>query len=381
MIPYGKQEINAADISAVLEVLKSDWLTQGPVIPKFEEAIANKVNANYGVATNSATSALHIACLSLGLGQGDLVWTSPISFVASANCALYCGADVDFVDIDSNTLNMSIEALSVKLKEADRLGKLPKIVIPVHFAGQSCDMESIYQLSQQYGFRIIEDASHAIGGAYKNTSVGSCTYSDISVFSFHPVKIITSGEGGIALTNDKKLAEKMRRLRSHGITKNQDDMVELPEGAWKYEQLELGFNYRITDIHAALGLSQLARLDQIIERRNFLASIYNHAFSSSEILFQILIKDVVSAWHLYVIRVPESKRSELFNKLQDEGVGVNVHYIPIHTQPYYKKLGFVKGQYPIAEQYYREAITLPLFPQLTEEQQNFIIKTTKSVFN
>lgn len=381
MIPYSKQEIYNDDIASVVEVLRSDWLTQGPTIPKFEQAIANKVHAKYGIATNAATSALHIACLSLELGPEDWLWTSPISFVASANCALYCGAKVDFVDIDPRTFNMSIEALTIKLNKAEQVGKLPKVIVPVHFAGQSCDMESIYKLSKQYGFKIIEDASHAIGGKYKEYNVGSCHYSDITVFSFHPVKIITSGEGGIALTNDKVLAEQMFRLRSHGITRNRLDMMEDPEGAWVYEQLELGFNYRMSDIHAALGLNQLLKLDAIIEKRNHLASIYNDELVSLPLSLQKLINGVLSTWHLYVIRVSETKRLELFKKMQAEGVGVNVHYIPIHLQPYYRKQGFKKGQFPNAEQYYKEAITLPLFPALTEQQQEFVIKIIKSVLH
>lgn len=380
MIPYGRQSLSQEDIEGVVEVLRSDWLTQGPVAPKFEHAIAKKVGAQYAVSVNSATSALHLACLSLNLGPGDWLWTTPNSFVASANCGLYCGANVDFVDIDPDTFNMSADALSVKLADAERLDLLPKIVVPVHFAGQSCDMRSIHKLSQHYGFKIIEDASHAIGGQYQSKYIGNCEYSDMTIFSFHPVKIITTGEGGMVVTNNAEYADHMRRLRSHGITRNSAEMSHIPDGPWYYEQLELGFNYRMTDIQAALGLSQLSSLDNFIKHRKAKALCYEQAFASIPIRPQKALVDAVSAWHLYVIRVPVSQHLSLFEHLRTQGIGVNLHYIPIHLQPYYQQKGFKKGQFPQAEAYYHEAISLPMYATLSDEQQSLVINHVVTAF-
>lgn len=383
MIPYGRQDINEADIAAVLEVLRSDCLTQGPCVPRFEAAVAHRVGAEYGVAVNSGTSALHIACLALGLGPGDWLWTSPNTFVASANCGLYCGAKIDFVDIDPQTYNMSIHALAEKLERAETLGKLPKVLVPVHFAGQSCDMEAIHDLSKQYGFRVIEDASHAIGGLYKNAPIGCGMYSDITVFSFHPVKLVTTGEGGIAVTNDSELAAKMVSFRSHGITRDPIQMKNTVDGGWYYEQVDLGFNYRMTDMQAALGLSQLERLDGFVTRRHQLASLYNTELAGLPLLLPFQHQDAYSAFHLYVVQVDlESSyvggRYKLFNKLRQVGIGVNVHYIPVHTQPYYQSLGFKPGQFIEAEKYYQRAITLPLFPGLQDNEQSEIVNVLRN---
>jgi UDP-4-amino-4,6-dideoxy-N-acetyl-beta-L-altrosamine transaminase len=373
-IPYGRQEISDDDIAAVTAVLKSDWLTQGPAVPEFEQAIAQYCGVVHAVAVNSATSALHIACLALEVGPGDLVWTSPNTFVASANCALYCGADVDFVDIDPNTLCLSTEALAKKLAYHRATGKqLPKVLIPVHFGGQSCDMAVIHQLSIDYGFRIIEDASHAIGARYQGAPVGSCRFSDICIFSFHPVKIITSGEGGMALTNDATLAKRMTLLRSHGITRDEQDMEYTSPGPWYYEQLALGMNYRMTDIHAALGLSQLSKLDEFIIRRNVLARTYDNAFAHLGIGLQSVPGWTSSARHLYVIRANESQRNTLFANLRAQGIGVNMHYSPVYLQPYYRRLGFGPGYCVEAERYAQEAISLPMFASLTDEQQSCVI--------
>lgn len=385
MIPYGRQHVNEADIKAVVEVLQSDFLTQGPVVPQFEKSVANYCGASYGIAVNSATSALHVACLALGLGPGDWLWTSPITFVASANCALYCGAKVDFVDIDSQTFNLSPEALAAKLEIAEKKGRLPKVVIPVHLCGQSCDMEAIAKLSRQYGFRIIEDASHAIGGRYKGEPIGSCRYSDITVFSFHPVKVITTGEGGLAVTNNTDFAEKMARLRSHGITRDPKLMTRAPDGPWYYQQLELGFNYRMTDVQAALGLSQLARLDSYVARRHELAERYSNILSPSKIATQESYIDCHSSMHLYVVRIPVEKLElnhvEIFKALRRYGIGVNVHYIPVHLQPYYTQAGFHTGQFPESESYYNEAISLPIFPELTYQQVDYIAEKLMEVTN
>ena len=384
MIPYGRQDITSADIDAVVEVLKSDWLTQGPMVPRFEKAVADKTGAQYAVAVNSATSALHLACLALDLGPGDWLWTSPNTFVASANCALYCGAKVDFVDICPLTYNMSVEALALKLEQAEQSGVLPKIVIPVHFAGQSCDMASIYELSLKYGFKIIEDASHAIGARYRNQPVGSCVYSDITVFSFHPVKIITTGEGGMAMTNDAAIFFKMQSLRSHGITREPEKMQSEPAGPWYYEQLELGLNYRMTDMQAALGLSQLERLEQFVDHRQGLASNYNTLLKSLPLVLTYQHHDTYSAFHLYVIQIDTTHslqdRREVFNFLRKAGIGVNVHYIPVHTQPYYRQLGFYLGQFPVAEHYYANAITLPMFCGLDENLQLNIVEQISKAF-
>jgi UDP-4-amino-4,6-dideoxy-N-acetyl-beta-L-altrosamine transaminase len=381
MIPYGRQEITQEDIDAVVEVLYSDFITQGPKIPEFEQAVAQKVGAAYGVAVNSATSALHLACRALGVGPGDRVWTSPITFVASANCARYCGADVDFVDIDPNTYNMSATALEDKLVQAEQAGCLPKVVIPVHMCGQACDMAAIQALSQKYSFSIIEDASHAIGGYFQGEPVGSCRYSDITVFSFHPVKIITTAEGGMAVTNKPDTAQTMALLRNHGITRDSAQMKRKADGPWYYEQIDLGFNYRMTDIQAALGLSQLQRLDEFVARRQELARRYDQLLADLPLKTPWQHPDSYSAWHLYVIRlmlgeIPLSRR-EVFEYMREQGIGVNVHYIPVHTQPDYQDLGFKADQYPEAEKYYQEAITLPLFPAMNNDDQNAVISTLK----
>lgn len=372
-IPYGRQDISQADIDAVVAVMKSDFLTQGPVVNSFEKFVSNYCGVRYGVAVNSATSALHIACLALGVGKGDFVWTSPISFVASANCAIYCNASIDFVDIDPDTLNISIEQLKKKLVLAEKNGVLPKVLIPVHLAGQSCDMASIKKLSNQYGFKIIEDASHAIGGKYKDVPIGSCSYSDICVFSFHPVKIITTCEGGMAMTNDEAIASKMLRFRSHGITRDAKEMTHLPDGPWYYQQIELGFNYRMPDIQAALGLSQMTRLDEFVERRHALAKSYNKLFENIKIKTQIQTIDNYSSFHLYIIRLPQNtfnfNRASLFERLRANGIGVNIHYIPIYRHPFYECKGFKFNDFPESEKYYSEAITLPIYPAMTENQQ------------
>lgn len=369
MIPYGKQNISEEDIKAVIEVLKSDFITQGPAIPKFEEAVKTYVGAKFAVAVNSATSALHIACLALDVGKGDVVWTSPNSFVASANCALYCGAEVDFVDIDGNTYNISPDALEEKLKQ----GRVPKVLIAVHFAGQSCEMQRIKELADEYGFKIIEDASHAIGAEYKEQKVGGCGYSDICVFSFHPVKIITTGEGGMATTNNPELAKQMQLLRTHGITREVDST-----NAWIYEQVGLGFNYRMTDIQAALGASQMKRLDKFVAKRRAIAKVYDEALAELPLATPLQHQDTNSSYHLYPVSLDEPEnRAEVFAKLREAEIGVNVHYIPIHTQPYYKKLGFKKGQFPNAEDYYSSTISLPVFYDLRKEQQAYVIEKLK----
>lgn len=377
MIPYGKQDINQNDIDAVINILKSDWLTQGPQVPLFEQALAKKCQANFGIAVNSATSALHIANLALGVGDGDIVWTSPITFVATANSALYCGATIDFVDVDLCTGNMSVSALKEKLCWAKQLNCLPKVVIPVHLAGQSCDMEAIHKLAIEYNFSLIEDASHAVGGQYQNAPVGSCQYSDITIFSFHPVKIITSAEGGMALTNDPVLAETMKLFRSHGITSDEDKMTEPSHGPWYYQQVELGFNYRMTDLQAALGLSQLSRIDQFIEKRNQLAKIYDDAFADTNITLLTPVENLLSAYHLYLVLLPETnehKHKETIISLRDKGICAHVHYIPVHLQPYYQNLGFRLGDFSNAENYYQRVISLPLYPGLTSAEQNYIIE-------
>ena len=383
MIPYGRQDITEADIAAVVEVLQSDWLTQGPMVPRFEQAVASKAGAQYAVAVNSATSALHLACLALDLGPGDWLWTSPNTFVASANCGLYCGAKVDFVDIDPLTYNLSVEVLTLKLEQAERSGTLPKIVIPVHFSGQSCNMAEIHALSKRYGFKIIEDASHAIGSRYKDQPVGNCRYSDITVFSFHPVKIITTAEGGMALTNNPMLAERMQRLRAHGITRDPQQIQDKSQGAFYYEQIDLGFNYRMTDIQAALGLSQLERLEQFVRQRQHLASVYDRSLIDLPLLRPFQHPDTYSAFHLYVVQVDVNHspldRRALLDYLRKAGIGVNVHYIPVHTHPYYRKINSSKMQFIEAENYYANAITLPLFFGLQESQQCEIIEVLTKV--
>ena len=373
-VPYARQSINEEDIAAVTNVLRSDFLTQGPAVPAFEHAIRTYCNAAYGVAMNSATSALHVACLALGVGPGDIVWTSPISFVASANCALYCGARVDFVDIDPDTFNMSVAALSAKLEAAKLVNALPKVVIPVHLAGQSCDMVSINALAKKYSFRVIEDASHAIGGAFQGAPVGSCQYSDITILSFHPVKIITSGEGGMALTNNAALADSMSRTRSHGITRDAQNFANLSDGPWYYEQQSLGFNYRLTDIAAALGLSQFKRIDSFVSRRNEIAHTYDELFAGSTIATPIIPVDVVSAFHLYIIRLPfeNTQKQRFFEIAHKNNVGLNVHYIPIYRQPYFAKMGFSPNDFQSAEKYYSDAVSIPMYADLTYEQQQHV---------
>jgi UDP-4-amino-4,6-dideoxy-N-acetyl-beta-L-altrosamine transaminase len=372
MIPYGRQDISQADIDAVVEVLQSDWLTQGPVVPAFEKSVTDYCGAQHAVAVNSATSALHLACLALGLEPGDRLWTSPNTFVASANCGRYCGAAVDFVDIDPRTYNLSVEALATKLEAAERTGQLPKILVPVHFAGQSCDMAAIRALGDRYGFRIIEDASHAIGGRYQGAPIGGCHHADITVFSFHPVKIITTGEGGMALTNSPDLAERMRRLRSHGIVR--DAAAQACEGPWYYEQIELGFNYRMTDMQAALGLSQMVRLDAFVARRHTLADRYDQLLEGLPLRRPFRAPASYLAFHLYVIVLDNVQhRRAVFETLRAADIGVNVHYIPVHLQPDYRRLGFAPGDCPVAEDYYSRAITLPLYPMLSEADQDQVV--------
>ncbi|MDP3187543.1 UDP-4-amino-4,6-dideoxy-N-acetyl-beta-L-altrosamine transaminase [Limnobacter sp.] len=377
-IPYGRQNISEEDIKAVSEVLQSDFLTQGPVVPNFEAAIAKYCNVNYAFATNSATSALHIACLALDVQPNDRVWTSPVSFVASANCALYCGAQVDFVDIDAKTYNMCPIKLEHKLVQAKKNGLLPKVVIPVHLCGQSCDMQAIHKLSKEYGFAVIEDASHAIGGKYLGKPIGNCEYSHITVFSFHPVKIITTGEGGMALTNDADIGAKMARLRSHGITRDIQSMTKEPDGPWYYEQIELGYNYRMTDMQGALGLSQLKKLDEFIEERHQIADVYNELFRDMNIITPYQDEKNYSSFHLYVVRLGVDQKNithkDMFIRLRDYGIGVNLHYIPIYRQPYYSKMGYRPSDYPETEKYYSEAITLPIYPGLTASQQKEVVK-------
>lgn len=374
MIPYGRQSISEADIAAVEAVLRSDFLTQGPAVPAFEAKIVQLVGAGFGVAVNSATSALHIACAALGLGAGDTLWTTPNTFVASANCARYCGAEVDFVDIDPVTLNMSPRALEEKLRLAQPLGKLPKIVVPVHFAGEPCDMAAIHDLAQRYGFHVIEDASHAVGGRCGNEMIGSGRYSEITVFSFHPVKIVTTAEGGLAVTNRADLAERMALLRSHGITRDPGLMTAAPDGPWCYEQRDLGFNYRMTDMQAALGISQLDRLPEFLEIRHRRAVRYDRLLSGLPVGLPYRDPANYSGLHLYPVRVAAERRAEVFTRLRAAGIGVNVHYIPVHLQPYYRALGFNPGDFPQAEQYYSEAISLPMFPGLDEDAQDQVVQ-------
>lgn len=375
IIPYGRQFISDEDVAAVLEVLRSPFLTQGPAVPAFEDAVAKQVGAQHAVAVNSATSALHIACMALGVGPGDTVWTSPNSFVASANCARYCGADVDFVDIDPVTYNFCAQEFHQKLEAAEKTNTLPKVIIPVHFAGQPCDMAEIFKLAQRYDIRIIEDASHAIGATYGNTNIGDCTYSDIVIFSFHPVKIITTAEGGVALTQDEELALKMRLLRSHGVTRDKDLLESEGDGPWYYEQQDLGYNYRLTDVQASLGTSQLSNLAAWIGRRHEIADRYDNALKNLPVSCPSRENHSRSALHLYPIQVED--RLRVFNELRSKGIGVNVHYIPIHTQPYYRDLGFQSGQFPISEAYYAHAISLPMFATLSETEQDRVIQALR----
>lgn len=381
MIFYGKQSIDQNDIDAVVEVLKSDFLTQGPAIEKFEKCVAEYCGAKYAVAVTSATAALHISCLATGLGKGAILWTSPITFTASANCGRYCGADVDFVDIDPSTYNMSIAELEKKLQAAEIK---PRVVVPVHLAGQSCEMDKIYKLSQKYGFKVIEDASHAIGADYKETKVGCCKYSDMTVFSFHPVKIVTTGEGGMVLTNDKDLYEKLVLYRSHGITRDPKLMTGTADGPWYYQQIDLGFNYRMTDMQAALGYSQMQKVNEFVSKRRYLAKRYNELLKNiNGIQLPDQNEDTKSSWHLYVVRVDFSKisktKNQIFAEMKEKGICLNLHYIPVHTQPYYENLGFKGGDFPNSEKYYEEAFTLPLYYSLTDEQQDHIVKSLVEV--
>ncbi len=383
MIPYGRQEIIQEDIDAVIEVLQSEFLTQGPKVPLFEKTIANKVGAKHCLAVNSATSALHIACVALGLEEGDWLWTSPNTFVASANCGLYCGAKVDFVDIDPITYNLCPKALEAKLSVAEQEGNLPKILVAVHLCGQPCDMRSIYSLSEKYGFKIIEDASHAIGANYLGENVGNCRYSDITVFSFHPVKIITTAEGGVALTNDSHLADKMNLCRSHGITRDQHLMTKESDGPWYYQQIDIGFNYRMTDLQAALGVSQMTRLDSFIDRRRSIAKRYDLLLKNLLVRVPYQHSDGKSSFHLYVIRLKLEKlkhtKKHIFEFLRKQGIGVNLHYIPVHTHPYFKKMGFKSNDFPEAKKYYEEAISLPIYYGMSNEQQNYIVEKLTEV--
>jgi len=383
MIPYGRQDITQADIDAVVTVLQSDHLTQGPVVPRFEQAVASHVGAKHALAVNSATSALHIACLALGLRPGDWLWTTPVTFVASANCGLYCGARVDFVDIDPNTYNLCPRALEAKLAVAQREGKLPKVLVAVHLCGQPCEMAAIHALGQQYGFRIIEDASHAVGGRYKGEFIGNGRYSDITVFSFHPVKIITTAEGGMVLTNCNELAERMALLRSHGITRNPWQMTRESDGPWYYQQINLGYNYRMTELQAALGVSQMQRLDAYVARRHELARRYDRQLAELPVKTPWQHPDSYSGLHLYVIRLQLDKipgtHRQVFEQLRDRGIGVNLHYIPVHTQPYYLQMGFAIGDFEQAERYYDEAISLPMFQTMSDQQLDQVVDALKQV--
>ena len=378
MIPYGRQDIRSEDIDAVIDALTSDFITQGPLVPRFEAELATKVGAAHGVAMNSATSALHVAVAALGLGAGDLLWTSPITFVASANCARYVGADVDFVDIDPDTFNMCPKALARKLESAKAQGRLPKVILPVHMCGQSAAMDEIAELVRPLGIRIVEDASHAVGGTFLGEPIGSCKYSDITIFSFHPVKIITTAEGGMALTNDPELAARMERLRSHGITRDESLMTKEPDGPWYYQQIELGWNYRMTEMQAALGLSQQTRLEEFVDRRNEQANSYDSLLSDLPLDTPGRLDGARSAFHLYVVRLHDPGRHRsVFKALRSKGIGVNLHYIPVHLQPYYQALGFSEGDFPTAEAYYARAISLPIYPGLSEENQDSIVATLR----
>lgn len=383
MIPYGRQDITRADIDAVVSVLESDFLTQGPMVPRFEQRVAQHVGVNHALAVNSATSALHIACLALGLQKGDWLWTTPVTFVASANCGLYCGAQVDFVDIDPRTYNLCPKALASKLELADKNGRLPKVLVAVHLCGQPCDMQAIHALAQRYNFKVIEDASHAIGGQYQGEFVGNCRYSDVTIFSFHPVKIITTAEGGMALTNHAELANQMNLLRSHGITRDPAQMTHESDGPWYYQQIDLGFNYRMTELQAALGFTQMERLDQYVARRHQLAKRYDDLLVALPVTTPWQHPDSYSGLHLYVIRLQLDKigksHRQVFEGLRELDIGVNLHYIPVHTQPYYQRMGFNAGDFPESERYYEEAISLPMFQTMTEEQQDEVVGSLRKV--
>ena len=386
MIPYGRQDITQADIDAVVRVLRSDFLTQGPMVPRFEQAVASHVGARHALAVNSATSALHIACMALDLGPGDWLWTTPITFVASANCGLYCGAQIDFVDIDPRTYNLCSTALERKLQQAEQEGRLPKVVVPVHLCGQPCDMAAIHALARRYGFKIVEDASHAIGGTYKGEFIGKGRYSDITVFSFHPVKIITTAEGGMALTNNAELAAKMALHRSHGITRDPAQMTGESKGPWYYQQIELGYNYRMTELQAALGVSQMERLDQYVARRHQLAHRYDDLLASLPVITPWQHADGYSGLHLYVIRLRLSRiaprtHRQIFESLRAQGIGVNLHYIPVHTQPYFQAMGFKAGDFPEAERYYAEAISLPMYQGLSQADQDQVVTALSAALN
>lgn len=385
MIPYGKQDINQQDINAVVEVLKSDFLTQGPKVPEFEQALVSQTGAQYALAVNSATSALHIACLAVGLGENDWLWTSPITFVASANCGLYCGAKVDFVDIDAATYNLCPQKLEQKLIQAKANGMLPKVVVPVHLCGQPCDMQAIGRLAEEYGFKVIEDASHAIGGQYHGKPIGNCEYSDITVFSFHPVKIVTTAEGGALVTNSKVLADKIALLRSHGITRDPQQMVGESHGGWYYQQIDLGFNYRMTELQAALGVAQMQRLEEFVTARHRLANRYNQLLDGLPIILPYQLVNTYSGLHLYVIRLKLDQitltHKQVFDALREHGIGVNLHYIPVHTQPYYQQIGFKQGDFPESERYYKEAISLPMFHAMTLAQQDEVVRVLSEVLN
>ena len=384
MIPYGRQEITEADIDEVNKVLRSDFLTQGPTVPRFEQSVANYCGVSNAIAVNSATSALHIACLALDLSPGDWLWTSPNTFVASANCGRYCGADIDFVDIDPKTYNICIDSLSKKLEQAEKSGRLPKIIVVVHFAGQPSDMKAIYDLSKLYGFKIIEDASHAIGASYNKVKVGSCTYSDITIFSFHPVKIITTAEGGMALTNSKDIANRMFRLRTHGITNDQMKMKQRPQDEiWNYQQIELGFNYRMNDIQAAIGLNQMKRLDEYVKRRHEIAKYYDTELKNLPLTIPWQSPNAYSSYHLYPILIKNNldnkTQKQVYNELRKNEIAVNLHYIPVHRHPYYENLGFKRNDFPIAEKFHREAISIPIYSSLIEEKQKTVIEVLKLV--
>lgn len=388
MIYYGKQDINDEDVQAVVDVLKSDFLTQGPTIERFERRVADYCGAKYAVAVTNATSALHIACRAAGLTHGDMLWTSPITFTASANCGRYCGADVDFVDIDDATYNMSVDALEKKLqvvRAAGGSGRLPKVVVPVHLAGQSCDMVRIHALAEEYGFTILEDASHATGADYLDTKVGSCRYSDMAVFSFHPVKIVTTGEGGMVLTNRADLYEKLKLYRSHGITRDPKLMTHAADGPWYYQQVYLGYNYRMTDIQAALGASQMNRLDQFVARRRHLAARYDELLNGLPLRTPHVMDGADPSWHIYIVRLDLTKvkktKPQIFEEMKARGITLNLHYIPVHTQPYYAALGHWPEECPVAMQYYKEAFTLPLYVDLTEKQQDEVVAALKEVLS